>query len=141
MIKNITEQKLTELIANNKTNANLPVMTDTVFIALDHFNEFLRGLPQECDALKICFVRFPANPKDPGRILEAGNNLTQLSLVIIPVKATNSANWSSTDATDKDGNLRALCVCEPGIDDNNGTGLIPPKGSTEKPSDGLNPAG
>ena len=128
-------------MANHKTNANLPVMTDAVFITRKHFDEFVGGFPQECDALKICFVRFPANPKDPDRIMEAGNNQTQLSLIIIPVKETNSDTWSSTDAADDDGNLRALCVCEPGIDDNNGTGLTPPKGSNENPSGGIRPVG
>ena len=133
MIKTISKPDLTQLISNHKNNPGLPVMTEDIFIGRDHFEDFIKSLPQNYDALKICFVRFPATPKDPERILESGNNLTQLSLILVPVKGTNRLSWSSSDVTDANGNLMALCVCEPGVDDNNATGVVPPKGGEEDP--------
>ena len=134
--KPISKAALDQLTANHKNNPDLPVITNAVFISRAHFEKFVSNLPSEYDALKICFVRFPANPKDPLRILEAGNNLTQLSLILTPVKGTDKLKWSSEDVTDQNGNLITLCVCEPGVDDQNGTGLTPPKTGEEDPDPG-----
>lgn len=135
MIKFISKTNLDRLIDNHKNNKGLPILTDAVFITRKHFDEYVKGLPQDYDALKICFVRFESNPPDPDRILEAGNNLTQVSLIFVPVKNTDQSTWTSTGVTDQNDVLRTLCVCEPNIDDQNNTGVVPPKNGEESSPD------
>jgi hypothetical protein len=127
MRKSISGSKLEELMNNNKDNIELPVVTNAAFITRKHFEEFQSSLPADYDALKFCFVRFPATPPDPTKILPAGNNLTQISLIIVGTKKTDRVTWNSTGVTDVNGNLITLCVCEPGENDDDNTGVCPPK--------------
>lgn len=127
MTEPITKAKLDKLIANHSQNRNLKIVTDAVFVKRDHFREFVNSLPTETDAIKICFIRHKFPPQDP-RILaaEQGNDLTQLSLIFVPVKNTNFATWASTEATDQNDLIPTLCFCEPGRPDGNSTGHCPP---------------
>ena len=126
MLNSITKADLDKLIGNFRINKDLPFITDAAFITRKHLDEFVKGQPPNCDALKICFVRFPSIPPDPDKILAAGNNLTQVSLIFVPLKETNLANWTSTEIADANGNIETLCVCEPGVLDP-ATGVCPPK--------------
>ena len=123
MLKAINQARLTILCNNYKNNKALPNETNAVFITKDHLTEFVNGLPANCDAVKICFVRFESTPPDPAKILPAGNNLTQVTLIFVPLSNTDRASWISTEIT----GANTLCVCEPTIDDNDSTGLCPPK--------------
>ena len=128
MIESITKAKLNKLTANHKNNKDFRIMTDAVFVTRQHLEEFLKSLPQalkDHDAYKICFIRHETPPLDD-RISPAGNNLTQLSLIFVPVKNTNFVTWKSTEVTDQNGLIPTLCFCEPGKPDGNSTGHCPP---------------
>jgi hypothetical protein len=125
MIESITKAKLDKLIANHNKNRKLEIVTDAVFVTRKHFDQFLSRLPQNHDAFKICFIRHDTPPLDP-RILPAGNNVTQLSLIFVPMKNTDRVTWKSTEAADDDGTIRTLCFCEPGRRDDDNTGHCPP---------------
>ena len=107
-------------------------MTDAVFVTRDHLLEFLNNTPSGLDAYKICFIRHDTPPLDD-RISAAGNNLTQLSLMFVPVKDTNTVTWKSTEANDQDGKITTLCFCVPGIPDGNSTGHCPPASGCPDP--------
>ena len=123
MLKPISSTRLEELCANYRNNKSLLNETNAVFITKKHLSDFVDGLPQPCDAVKICFVRFSSTPPDPVTIKDAGNNLTQVSLIFVPLSNTNSATWESTEIAGEN----SLCVCEPTVDDTNSTGVCPPK--------------
>lgn len=125
MIEKITKVELGKLIANHRNNKDFRIVTDAVFVTKDHLETFLSGLPSEHDAYKICFIRHETPPLDD-RISPAGNNLTQLSLIFVPVKDTNKSTWKSTEATNPDGTITTLCFCKPGVPDRNSTGHCPP---------------
>src|SRR6186713_245471 len=127
MLKPITKTELDDLILNHQGNKTLPIETDAVFITKEHLKDFVDDLPGKSNAVKICFVRFKSDPKEPKKIKDAGNNLTQVSLVFVPVEVKDGtrSSWSSDEVL-VNGFLNTLCVCEPGIDDNNDTGLCPP---------------
>ena len=112
MIERITKAQLNTLTAKHNNNMNLPILTNAVFVTREH------------DAYKICFIRHDSPPLDT-RISPAGNNLTQLSLIFVPMKDTNQATWESTEA-DENGMISTLSFCVPGRPDNNTTGHCPP---------------
>ena len=134
MIEPITKAKLNKLIANHNKNRNLEIITDAVFVSRGHFKGFVDSLPTDCDAIKICFIRHKL-PRPDSRILpaEQGNDLTQLSLIFVPVKNTDFETWKSTEATDQNGLIPTLCFCEPGKPDGNRTGHCPPASGCPSP--------
>ena len=123
MIAPKTKPEIKRLTDNHTNNKNLPIKTDAIFVTRQHLNEFLTNLPPH-DAYKICFIRHDSPPLDT-RISPAGNNLTQLSLIFVPMKDTNQATWESTEA-DENGMISTLSFCVPGRPDNNTTGHCPP---------------
>ncbi len=126
MISPKTKTEIDTLCENHKNNPNLPIRTNAVFITRDHFDAFRNNLPQDCDAIKICYIRHKFPPQD-SRILpaEPGNDLTQLSLIFIPTKNTNRSTWNS-ELADLNGLVPTLCFCEPGKPDGDSTGHCPP---------------
>ena len=129
MIEKIDKETLDTLIANHKNNKDFRIMTDAVFVTKKHLEEFLDTLRTDNlqhNAYKICFIRHET-PTSDRRILPAGNNLTQLSLIFVPVKNTNTGRWdSSTEAKNGDKTITTLCFCKPGIEDGKSTGHCPP---------------
>lgn len=138
MIKEISSTELAMLVDNHGKNMGLAVETKAVFITLDHLKDFISQVENRhnnpvkvCDAIKVCFVRFEFKP-NANQILAAGKDLTgteltQTSLIFVPVKtADRSQDWTSQELSKND-NLLALCVCEPAVDDQNSTGVCPPK--------------
>jgi hypothetical protein len=121
------KSELDKLVDNHMNNMGLPVTTNAAFISRRHLENYLQGLPGDCDAIKVCYVRFDGTTSDPARIAVVGNNLTQLSLVFVGMTKTDIKNWNSTEITDAAGNLKTLCVCDPAVDDQDQTGLCPPK--------------
>ncbi len=143
----LTTKSILELDAltdNHKNNMNLPIETQAVFVTLKHLKDYISlvedrhnkptapdfDVNKVCDAIKICFVRFEFMPNN-NQILPAGKDLagkelTQVSLIFVPVKtADRSKDWSSQELSKNDG-LQALCVCEPPADDRDSTGVCPP---------------
>ena len=128
MIKSRTKDDIRKLSDNHRNNRQLSIETDAVFVTRKHLAMFVRSLPQECDALKIMFIRHQTPPQDP-RIKSVGNNLTQLSLIFVPLKDTNNSTWVGTTITDQNDKVLTLCFCEPGeIDrpERDSTGHCPP---------------
>lgn len=133
MIESITKAKLNKLIANHNNNRDLEIITDAVFVTRDHLEEFLtslNNLPNH-DAYKICFIRHDTPPLDD-RISPAGNNVTQLSLIFVPLKNTDRITWTSEEVTEN-GLIPTLCFCEPGRPDRNSTGHCPPASGCPPP--------
>lgn len=127
MISPKSKAEIDILCGNHQSNMSLPIITNAAFVSRRHFEEFVRGLPPDYDAVKFCFIRHSIPPQDD-RNLPAGNNLTQLSLILMPMKDTNTATWESTEVIEN-GMIHTLCFCEPGRPDRpdrNGTGHCPP---------------
>jgi len=124
MIAPKTKPEIKRLTDNHTNNKNLPIKTDAIFVTRQHLNEFLTNLPPH-DAYKICFIRHDTPPADD-RILPAGNNVTQLSLIFVPVNNTDRITWISEDVTDQNGLIPTLSFCVPGIPDRDSTGHCPP---------------
>jgi hypothetical protein len=127
MLNPITNDRLDELKNNHQNimNNGLPIITKALFVTRLHFEDFVNSLPQDCDAIKICFIRHEIPPQDR-RILPAGNNLSQLSLILVPMKNTNRSTWESEVATGQNSLITTLCFCVPGVPDGSSTGHCPP---------------
>ncbi|HET9278974.1 MAG TPA: hypothetical protein VFN95_12340 [Flavitalea sp.] len=141
MIKPRQVAELDKLLSNHVNNMTLPILTQAAFIKLDHLKDFISQIEARhntCDTIKICFVRYEFKPNS--QILLAGKDatgkeMTQISLVLAPVKTADpSVNWRSALLTKPDGAL-TLCVCEPEVDDFNDTGLCPPNQGCPPPSE------
>lgn len=134
MIAPKTKAELDMLIAKHTNNKNLPIKTNAIFVTREHFEQFLNSVPANHDAFKICFIRHDFIPPDPSRILpaEPGSNLTQLSLIFVPMRDTNRGTWESTEAVEN-GIISTLSFCVPGIPDRDSTGHCPPASGCPPP--------
>jgi len=136
MIAPKTKAEIKRLTDNHTNNKNLPIITNSVFVTRQHFEQFLDNLPVDHDAFKICFIRHEFIPPDPSKILPVpGSNLTQLSLIFVPMRDTDRVTWASTEATDPNDNDRisTLSFCVPGIPDRDSTGHCPPASGCPPP--------
>ena len=125
---------LRNLAHNHVQNPDLPYITYKAAVSLAELEKFIdMAKTHNADALQIFFVRFPidgANTKNE-KILHAGKNLSQISLVFAPGIITEQNDWIIETVRDGDSVL-TLPVCDPGFDEDRATGLCPPKGN---PSD------
>ena len=147
MIKPISLTKLDSLCENYQTNLGLSIESMAAFLNLAHLEDYISQIkarhniqgakPDEiCDTIKICFVRYEGKDTS-GKILLAGKGrngkeLSQTSLILVPVNTSNAATWESKELEKSDG-LLSLCVCEPNVNDQNHTGLCPPNENCERP--------
>jgi len=145
MIKTIPLSRLNKLKENHRNNIASPVITNSVTIELGHLQTFIAQAAaiQNCDAIRIHFVRheLDANQDHVSRI--DGINFSQVSLALVPGDLIRKApDWISIDLNDQDNNILTLLVCEPtsaarATDDK--TGQCPPKPPVCPPDNPDNP--
>jgi len=134
MNKVIAYSQLASLAKNHQDNRTLPVKTDAIAIDLLELDKFITRAKNNmnCDAAKIYFIRYPLL-SDQNHILTSGNNLSQISLAIVPAKFLEYQDWTAKDLKEEDGiNIFTLLVCEPGEprDKSDKQGICPPKPPT-----------
>lgn len=120
------------------THDNLPFKSQTAAISLKELKAFIKEAEdnhlRDFDAVKIYFVRYEFKPGVKETQIEKAikeNDLSQVSLVIVPAKITNRAEWTVKELKDKsdDTKILSLCVCNPENDPvKDETGMCPPKG-------------
>ena len=138
MNKPISYTQLMGFFQNHQNNPDLSVMTNSVVIDLLQLDKFIAQAKNnpDCDAVKIYFIRYPLQ-QDEDHIKTPGNNLSQISLAIVPAKFIDDNgwvyyDWIAKDLKDQDGiNIFTLLVCEPGYprDKTDKNSLCPPKGT------------
>ena len=137
----MTISEIKKLTDNHIRNVNLPVLTQAVFVGLDELKTFISNaekLPR-CDTIKISFIRYSRGEATiDDRIKHAGKNLSQVSLIFVPVDTINLRDWSNRDLiNDGSEKIETLCVCEPGqnLSKDDLTGLCPPASGCPPPND------
>ena len=133
MNKEIAYSQLESLSRNHRDNPTLPVMTNSVAIDLLELDKFITRAKNNmnCDAAKIYFIRYPLSSNE-GFIVTPDNNLSQISLAIVPGQFIHYTDWTAKDLMEEDGiHIFTLLVCEPGTPRNPGdrNTLCPPKGT------------
>ena len=124
-------QELTEergKYVESRNNPNIPVITATAIIKLDHLLAFTANAARlGADAVRVNLIRFSLD-RDTTEILTANGVLSQVSFAFEPVKIVNERSWIVTSVAN---DRSILCVCPPTINDND-TGLCPPKCSGDE---------
>src|SRR5262245_23037873 len=120
--------------ASNFTNNKNRFATNTAAISLGELENFIKGAKEKCPGfagLRIYFVRFPLPAQKEAevrhKIASEGNNLSQPSLVLVPVKSFDSTNGAGEDF--KLGNdVFALAFADPDDPDPGDEAILcPPK--------------
>lgn len=139
MNKLISPTELTRLADNYRENIKLtPFETKGAIISLEALNEFISGAQRlhqaNFDAIRIYFVRHKLTTtvaKNHINKVAEGSELSQVSLILAPVKIRNRDQWQMEELNDN-GDILTLCVCHPEdiVTENPvQTGLCPPKPS------------
>lgn len=141
MTKTMNLTEIEQLAFNHRQHRDLPSMTNAVFIDIKEFQAFLseaQASHPDCDTLQVNFIRYEL-AKDEYWISAAGNNLSQVSLQMFPVKAADKLNWKVNNPAGVD--VVTFAVCPPGPDYKEKiSGICPPKGScSEQSTDALQP--
>ncbi len=125
--------QLQSLFQNHRTNPGLPFMTNSVVIDLLQLDKFVMQAKntKNCDAIKIYFIRYPLTADALHIKKTPANNLSQISLAIVPANITfYFGDWIAEDLPDGANNILTLLVCDPTYprDKHDKTSLCPPKG-------------
>jgi hypothetical protein len=133
MKKSIPITDLDKLSNNYRNNKDIRSITNAAFLKIAELEGYIadaRARNSSCDALQISFIRFPLGKDEKGRILSAGNDLSQVSLIFTAVRTIDSEQWIVDPLKDQQDNVFTLSINEP----DNGTamdksvdGLCPPK--------------
>jgi hypothetical protein len=112
----IAYTQLKNLSDNHKNNPGLPFISNGVTIELSQLDKFIaqaKMIP-ECDAIKIYFIRYPLTADGVHIIKTPSDNLSQISLALVPAEITTYfPDWESKDLKDEANNIFALLVCNP----------------------------
>ena len=98
--KLIDHQKIVSWSNNHKNNKTLSFETDSAGISLSELEDYIKAAkatyPADFNGIRICFVRYPLSAKKD-KIKPSGNNLSQPSIVLVPVKSFNASVGSGDD--------------------------------------------
>lgn len=96
-------QKVLDWAANFKNNRT-PFTTNSAGISLNELEEFIKEAKEKCPnfaGLRIYLVRYPLSAQKAeqvkSRIGTDGNNLSQPSLVLVPMKSFDAATGGGDD--------------------------------------------
>jgi len=126
-------QKVLDWSTNFK-NKRTPFTTNSAGISLKELEEFIAEAKVKCpgfSGLRIYLVRYPLEAQKAeqakGRIGSDGNNLSQPSFVLVPIKSFDPATGAGTDfKVDSTNDVYALSIENP--DDPGGDSILcPPK--------------
>jgi hypothetical protein len=113
-------------------NRNLPFITNSATISLDQLENFLKDVKQQCpegvNGIRIEFVRFQAGGNSSGKLQGAGGGLSQVSLVLLPLKNYNASTGTGEISPLDSGEVYTLAFSDPQTTDpGDTTVLCPPK--------------
>jgi hypothetical protein len=102
--KIITRQQLQEWTTNFRNNRNLDSVSNSASISLNQLESFIAEAkatfaPNPIAGFRIYFIRypFPDNAPDLPHLRKAGNNVSQTSLVFVPLGSYNPGNGAGND--------------------------------------------
>jgi hypothetical protein len=128
-------QKVLDWSTNFKTNRT-PFTTDSAAISLKELEEFINEAKVKCPdfaALRIYLVRYPLSAQKAelvkDRIKSDVNNLSQPSLVLIPMRSFDPAKGTGDDfKVGSSNDVYALAIADPeSSDPGEASVLCPPK--------------
>ena len=98
--KLIDHLKIVSWSNNHKNNKTHPLETESAGISLSELEDYITAVkatyPADLNGIRICFVRYPL-PANKNKIKSSGNNLSQLSIVFVPVKSFDPATGMGDD--------------------------------------------
>ena len=98
--KLIDHQKIVSWSNNHKNNKTHALETESAGISLSELEDYITAVkatyPADLNGIRICFVRYPL-PANKNKIKSSGNNLSQLSIVFVPVKSFDPATGMGDD--------------------------------------------
>jgi len=93
-------QKIVGWSNNHKNNKPHPLETESAGISLSELEDFINAAkatyPADFNGIRICFVRYPLSA-NKNKIKSSGNNLSQLSIVLVPLKSFDPATRMGDD--------------------------------------------
>jgi len=129
-------QKVSGWSANFKNNRT-PFTTNSAVISLKELQEFIEEAKVNCPdfaALRIYLVRYPLPAQKAEQVIKRirseGNNLSQPSFVLVPMKSFDSAKGAGDDfKVGSSNDVYALAIADPENPDDpqEGSILCPPK--------------
>jgi len=133
--KNVDSSTLNQWIHNFRSNTDLPFTTNAAAVSLNQLENYIKEAktkyPGSLTGFRIYPIRYPLNEGTPvpAGIQKADRNLTQPSLVLVPVKNYDHTKGSGDDfVLENPGDLYVLAFSEPGsTDPGDTTVLCPPK--------------
>jgi hypothetical protein len=131
MISPKTTAEIDSLASNHRRNTSLPIRTNAAFIKLAQLEQFIsqvRTSHPSADTFQINIIRYPLPANTPD-LEVAGNNLSQVSLMFIPVRTINASSWSVQTVVDQNNQALSLSINDPNSPTHVDNGLCPPKGS------------
>src|SRR5262245_53783628 len=130
--KLIDHQKIVGWSNNHKNNKTLSFATDSATISLSELEDFIKSAkekyPTGFTGLRIYFVRYPLTA-DTENIKTAGNNLSQPSIVLVPVKSSDPKKGIEDYKVGTSEQVYAMAFADPEdpSDPGDSTILCPPK--------------
>jgi hypothetical protein len=133
--KNVSSSTLNQWIHNFRSNNDLPFTTNAAAVSLNQLENFIKEAktkyPASLTGFKIYLIRYPMSEGDPvsENIEKAGRNLSQPSMVLVPVKNYDHSIGSGDDfVLENPGDLYVLAFSDPqSPDPADTTVLCPPK--------------
>ena len=98
--KLIDHQKIVSWSNNHKNNKTLSFETDSAGISLSELEAFIKTVRTnypDFNGIRIDFVRYPLSAGTVN-IRSSGNNLSQPSIVLVPVRSFDSAKGMGDDS-------------------------------------------
>ena len=130
--KLIDHLKIVSWSNNHKNNKTHALETESAGISLSELEDYITALkatyPADLNGIRICFVRYPL-PANKNKIKSSGNNLSQLSIVFVPVKSFDPAkSIGDANKVGTSEQVFALAFADPdGSDPGDTSILCPPK--------------
>jgi len=129
--KLIDHQKIVSWSNNHKNNKTLSFETDSAGISLSELEDFIKNVRTnypDSNGIRFYFVRYSLSA-GTDNIRTSGNNLSQPSIVLVPVKSFDPAKGIGDDTkVGTSEQVFALAFTDPdGSDPGDTTILCPPK--------------
>ena len=134
--KNVDSSTLKQWIQNFRGNVDAKFVTNAATVSLKQLENFINEAKEKYHdpsftGFRIYLIRYPLNDGGPSsdRIGKAGNNLSQPSFVLVPVKNHVHGEGSGDDfVLPNPGDLYVLAFSDPtATDPDDSTALCPPR--------------
>jgi len=127
--KLINHQTIVSWSNNHKNNKALSFETDSAGISLSELEDFIKTVRTkypDFNGIRFSFVRYPLSA-DTDNIKLSGNNVSQPSIVLVPVKSFDPAKGIGDDSkVGTSEQVFALAFADPGESDPGDTSILCP---------------